>query len=436
MRGIGSLLRPLVALTFALLAIPLVAQATYPIEGYIDAVHPPGGFEVNGRQFVVTSNTSFGSMGSESTSIKNPLRTKLRIGAYVQVAGADPGPFKPLIATTVLIRDDWDSKQSGIGVITRVVSPAPDAIYEADGYLIHITPSTRLSFVGSLDSLADVSENTWLHFSGKRGQDGVVEAAKAQFIPGKPTSFKAVRNVEVPTVKSRPAGAQDAALTSKATGTPTIPSGGEGLQQDEELKIGPGRWHTIPADQPLQERVHRIGTALVPAYQRAMAEDNPSKIHFRFFAIDNNRLRGAICLLDGAILVSRETVERISSDDQLAAVIADGIACNLQRQTARTIMNVRRDLGIEIALDVAEGFVPGIGLGKLALMRNDYDTMAEERLRIALALMQEAGYDPWQAPEAWRLLEHKKVPANLASLPYPDTSCYQFSILNLQYVRR
>jgi hypothetical protein len=33
----------------------------------------------------------------------------------------------PIKATTVLIRDDWNQKLSGIGVITRVVlSPAPD----------------------------------------------------------------------------------------------------------------------------------------------------------------------------------------------------------------------------------------------------------------------------------------------------------------------
>jgi hypothetical protein len=62
--------------------------------------------------------------------------------------------------------------------------------------------------------------------------------------------------------------------------------------------------------------------------------------------------------------------------------------------------------------------------------------LQQERLRIALALMHDAGYDPWQAPQAWRFLEPKKLPANLASLPYPDTSCYQIGILNLQYAQK
>ena len=427
---------PLAALALAVLAVPLPAQTYFPIEGYINGVHPPMGFEVEGRRFDLTPETTFGLMGSDSTSTAGPRREVLRIGVYVQVAGSEPGPFEPIKATTVLIRDDWDRKLSGIGVITRILSPAPIGVFEADGYLIRITPSTELSFLGDLSSLDAVSANTWLHFSGKRGKDGILDAAKAQFIPAKPTQFKAVKDLEIPTVKTRPAGAKDTAMTSKATGTPAAPDDGAALLQDEQLKIGLGRWHTLPADQPLQQRVHRIGMSLVPAYQRAMADDDPSKIHFRFFGVDNNKLRGEACLLDGAVLVSKQTIERLSNDDQLAAVVADGVACNLQRQAARRVLTMRK----EIALDVAGAFVPGVSLAAMFVpgvsTNNQEATMQEERLRIALALMNDAGYDPWQAPEAWRLLEPKKLPANLASVKYPDTSCYQIGILNLQYARK
>jgi hypothetical protein len=52
---------------------------------------------------------------------------------------------------------------------------------------------------------------------------------------------------------------------------------------------------------------------------------------------------------------------------------------------------------------------------------------------VALALMADAGYDPREAPETWRLLEPKQLPANLQSLKYPRLSGYQLGILNLQY---
>jgi len=442
--GATSIFRPLAAFAAAVLAVPLLAQTAYPIEGYISAIHPPMGFEVIGHRFVVTPQTSFGVMGLDSTANDSPLRQSLRIGVYVQVAGSSENlpsiiPFK---ATAIQIRDDWDRKLSGVGVITRVVlSPAPTtAVYEADGYLIRITPSTQLDFLGDLSSLSEVSENTWIHFSGKRDKNGIVEATKAQFIPAKPTKFKAVKDLEIATVKTRPVGAIDDSMTSKATGTPAISNDGAALQQDEQLKIGLGRWHTIPADQPLQQRVHRIGMALVPAYQRAMADDNPSKIHFRFFAVDADKWRADVCLLDGAVLIPKLAEERLKSDDQLAAVLADGVACNLQRQAAREIAMNRAALGAEIAGDVAGAFVPGLGLAIHAtggVAGGDAElALQQERLRIALALMHDAGYDPWQAPQAWRFLEPKKLPANLASLPYPDTSCYQIGILNLQYAQK
>ena len=335
------------ALAFAVLAVPLLAQPTYfPIEGYISLIHHPMGFEVDGRRFEINSRTSFGPMGSNSRSVTSPLRQTLRIGVWVQVAGRDAGPFKPIVATTVLVRDDWNRKLSGIGVITKVLSPAPMAVFEADGYLIRITPSTDLTFLDDLSSLSDVSVNTWINFNGKLGKDGILEAAKARFMPAKPTKFKAVKNLEVATVKTRPAGANDDAMTSEAIGTPAIPDDGASLQQDQEIKIGLGHWHSLPADQPLQQRVHRIGMALVPAYQTAMADDNPSKIHFRFFAVDNHKLRGEICLLDGAILVSKQIVERLKSDDQLAAVLANCVAFNLQRQAAKLVAMNRAAWGV------------------------------------------------------------------------------------------
>jgi len=436
----SSFLRLLTALAVAVFVAPVLGQSSYfPIEGYINVLRSPTSFEVGGRWFAVSRETGFGVMGSNSASAESALRSSLRIGVYVQVEGRDEGPIKPFMAQTVMIRDDWGEKIGGVGVITRVVAPGPTPVFEADGYFVLITTATRATFLGGLNSLDDVSENTWLQFSGRRGKDGVLEATKVQFFPAKPTKFKAVKGLEIATVKTRPAGAKDGSTTSEAAGTPAALTDGVALRQDEQVKIGLGRWHTLPADQPLQERLHRIGMALVPAYQKALADDDPSKIHFRFFAVDNSKERGAICLLDGAVLVSTQAIERLSIDDELAAVVADGVACNLQRQAARTVAAVRTELGIDLALDIAGAFIPGVGLARVGLgvgRGDEEEAMEEERLRIGLALMRDAGFDPWQAPEGWRFLEPKKLPAKLASLKYPDSSCYQIGILNLQYARK
>ena len=59
--------------------------------------------------------------------------------------------------------------------------------------------------------------------------------------------------------------------------------------------------------------------------------------------------------------------------------------------------------------------------------------MREQRGRVALSLVAVGGFDPWQAPEAWRLLSPKHLPSDTNSLKYSDLSGYQLGILNLQY---
>ncbi|HKF46127.1 MAG TPA: DUF5666 domain-containing protein [Terracidiphilus sp.] len=412
----------------------LPAQVTFAVEGYVTSAHLPASFQAGGRTVVLTRQTAFGFTGSDIISAQHPARQSLRVGAYVQVAGSNEDFVKPIAATEILVRDDAHGKLSGIGVISRVVSPEPDPVYEADGYQIQITPATKVAFAGDLDSLRDITVNDWIHFTGKRNANGILEASHVQFIPPKPTKFKAIKGVEVQPVEMRPANAPSN-FKAPAASAASNSFDGASLAEDEKVKNGLlGRWHTIPADQPLQQRVHRIGMAMVPEYQRQMDDADTSKIHFRFFAVDDKKLRTAEVLQDGIILVSMQMIERLRNDDQLAAVLGDGIASNLQRQGARVVADNR----ILFATGFAEAAFPPLALGGFVHSGSSEDLeekLQEERLRIALALMKDAGYDPWQAPEAWRLLEPKKLPANLASLEYPETSAYQIGILDLQYPR-
>jgi hypothetical protein len=100
----------------------------------------------------------------------------------------------------------------------------------------------------------------------------------------------------------------------------------------------------------------------------------------------------------------------------------------------------RAALAALIAGDMAGAFVPGLGAAVRGVAggaeADAEEVMLEERLRISLALMKDAGFNPWQAPQGWRLLDPKKLPANPAMIPYPDTSCYQIEILNLQYATK
>jgi len=123
----------------------------------------------------------------------------------------------------------------------------------------------------------------------------------------------------------------------------------------------------------------------------------------------------------------------MQNDSQLAAILADAIACALEKQTYR----MRNADAAITAGNVASwaSFVPVIGL-PIALASTGTGTtqlfiiLKEEHQsgRVSLGLLKDAGYDIDQAPVAWWLLASKK-PLPLTKIPVPDRSIYLYRTL-------
>ena len=429
------------ASTLALTAsanIKAVGSDFYIYEGYVTSVDSSGVFIIDGDRYALTPNTLFGLLDEGQVVANSPLRQRIQPGVYVKAKVERPWNSKVVgQAFWVLVRPDWDLKIAGFGVIDKIVSDGTEPVYRADGYFIRVPAAAKLKFKGSLNSLAEVGTNTWMSFEGKPTEDGLVVADSATFFPAKPTQFKAVPVIEVQRVDLKRANDKNDASVQSAAGTIASSEGGADLQEDKKVRIGVfGRWHTLPATQPIQQRVDRIGMSLIPMYQRGMKDDDPSKIHFRFFAMDDKSTRRETCLLDGAILIPTQVLDQLQNDDQVAAVLADGVAYNLQRQAIRTVVEMRKALALSTATNVVADALPVVGLvmsGAGMAQGDDQTELVQERARIALALMQDAGYDLHQAPEAWRLLSVKALPKDLSKLKYPEMSQYQLNTIYLQY---
>ena len=410
----------------------------FAVGGYVTNLHPAGGFDVNGEQVVVGHATTFGLAGDSQAATDSPLRDAVRVGTYVFVSGEFHGKPKILTAETVRLRDDWDWKLAGMGVIDRVICEGPEPVFQADGYRIRITAATKMAFRGSLKTLADAGTNIWLRYEGVRDKNGVLVATEAEFIPAKPAKVKAIAGIEKFEMGPRAANAEQRKLQQPAPAEPIYLKADGSLNQDAEARLYQfGGWQRIPMDPPLQARVRRVGMSLVPAYQKQLPAGHPSRIDFRFYAVDAAKFHADVCSFEGLVLIPMQMVERLKSDDQLAAILADGVAYNLQRQGARLIGDSRAINGAQLASGIAGAVVPGFfavtALGAAAAEARIEIQMEEQRGRVALALMADAGYDPRQAPEAWRLLAPRTLPADLSSLKYPNRSGYQLGILNLQY---
>jgi len=346
-----------------------------------------------------------------------------------QTADADPQQDQPANSSGTSAEHS-DQKLSGLSVILKVSSLASDPLFEADGYRIRIAPDAEITFAGSLQVLSDVGPNTWIRFSGVRDDTGVLVARKAEFFPaGARKWLTAMGPTKLKQTPDYQPISQDSLLDS------------DGHFANPHTKVrmsdgGPCGWHRVPANQPLQERVERIGMSIVPAYQKLLPLESPSRIPFRFYAVADDKIRSVFACNTGLVLVPKNVVERLQNDDQLAAVLANGVAMHLQRQLV-TLATLQSAAGgaefAALALPPA-GFIAGDAA--LGIVDHELAVRFEREIaRIALQLIADAGYDPWQAPEAWRILAPNDLPKDPQSLKYTRQGKYQLSILNVQYKR-
>jgi hypothetical protein len=393
------------------------------VKGHITSLSLPSGFAVNGRKAAIDPFTTYRFINEKGVKLSDASVTALQLGAEVTVMGAKS---KGIVhASAVYVLDDTTERISGFGLVDKVIATRPDLLVRADGYRIRVGPNTATSFSGSLKSLADVNTNTWVKYEGKLDRGGSLVPTHLAFYPGKTGKRGG----------SMPASQQEVLAQNNLLDTNGNFHNIHSKYRLNQLNGNCG-WHWAPVDPAVQKRVARIGASLVPAYQKQLAENDPAKIAYRFYVVQEPQFRSDFGCSSGLVLVPEAVVKRLKSDDQLAAVLADGISANLELQSARLIAQLWSITGIEIAADVAAGFS---GWGLLAqegvdVAKRVVDTrFIEQRGRMALALMADAGYDPWAAPEAWRILGPRKLPKNPSKLKYGLLGTYQLAILHEEY---
>jgi hypothetical protein len=397
-------------------------SSQYPtpvITGYVTRAVSGSDFDVNAIRVICGPDTRFGSSAgafyeSGCPEVAPAFGQKIDVYGHVNkkkgTVAAERLEIKPIA------RDDI----SGFAVIDAVVGTgagaAGTAQVRADGYRILVTAGTEVSFEAPLGSMADVMTNVWIEYDAKARPDGVLVARRAKFsqnlISDKEDAMRAKSEYDPAAV---PAEAKQN-VVAIAVGIPPDPK-----------KIPP--W----PDQEMQERLNAVGEKLVPAYQHQLAASDPSRIEFRFQLTDGKRWPLVMTLPSGIILVPHQVVERMENDSQLAEVLADAIACALEKQTYR--MRLASAAVTTGALASWAEFVPliggpaalaGIGSGttQLVVIRKE----EHQSGRVSLDLMYDAGYDVREAPMAWWLLNSRK-PKPVEEIDMPDRAAYLYRII-------
>jgi hypothetical protein len=405
-------------LCLAATAFPQDEPTTPVLSGYVTRAASGSDFDVNGIRILCGPDTHTELPAGDAYTPGCPQNPPF-LGQMVDVYGHSKKKLNAIVADRLDVKPLPHAEISGYAVIDAVTEATnlSGAIQiRADGYPILISPSTAVAFDPPLRSIADVMTNVWVEYDAKPATGGVFLARSAEFsqnfVTDREGSMRAKTEYD------------PGAVPLNAKQNPVAIA--VGVHPDPK-KIPP--W----PDLAMQNRLNAIGQKLVPAWQRHLAPDDPSRIDFRFQLTDGKRWPAVLALPSGIILVPHEAVERLENDSQVAEILADSIACVLEKQTYRLRVASAAITAGSVAswaeiVPVISGpaALAGIGSGTAQIVA----VRKEERQsgRVSLGLLHDAGYDISQAPVAWWLLNSRK-PRPASSIAMPDRAAYLYRTL-------
>ena len=397
-------------------SVAVLAQDSPALIGFVTDTGTATAYRVNDVKVLctplVTEEVVHGSKGGDKAC---PDRI---LGERVEVFGLFNRATNSIQAKRVESEHPKDLSVVGFALIDRVLqAPANGTVLvRADGYPLSLTAATTLSYAGNLKhSLVSAQTNTWIRYRGILRSDGIVTANTAALFPN-------VIDKREEDLRTR--NEFDAAGVREEQRQGSMNKFFRGLNGKR-----------IPAydDEEMQQRIRSIGERLVPAYQRALPADDPSKINFRFQLVDQPKLNDELSFPNGIILMPYQVLTRLGdSDSRVAAVLASGIAEVLGKQALRQASAFRGIQATELIGDGLGFIVPGAsivtGIAGYGSAKTVKRHGVEQSDRVALALMHDAGFDLGQAPLAWWTLAERSG-QTLAETGLPERTTDDYGIL-------
>lgn len=317
-----------VLLAGGMFAVPAVlAQEQEPpvLEGYVTRVASNSDFDVNGYHVLCGADTvnHLHSSSGETLSYNGCPQDTLYLGKPMKIYGSLKQrklfvQATRIEATPVLVATVRGSAVIEALVPQRAPSAKPDSLLlRADGYQIQITKETKISLTRSVSTLAALKAGDWIDYEGRQDATGLVTATSAVIGQNVPTKAEARTSV------------------GEEYDPSTVPPDAKQKKINKVFRIYDPKKFPPFRDPAMQARIERIGNSLIPAFQRALPDNDPAKVNFRFQLIDTELFAGAFPLQSGIILIPHQTVEHMQNDSQIASIIGESIAYILEYQAFR-----------------------------------------------------------------------------------------------------
>jgi len=387
------------------------------IRGYITSVTSATQFEI--EDYRISRDDGF-VLDFENASPDLQFKLEdIRVGVEVEIRGTFDDETGELKAKTIKIDMDQFKPHKQTAILSQPPAGVEHleegwaGVFLVDDQRIRVTPQTQILFrltnrekklakksvktaqdeaaFEPLKSLADVTIGMAMTYEGRRESDGTINATRVEF----------ARNDLEP-------GEKKIWDSLKVTTKPF--SAAQGLAG--ELKIAQiGKFKTVP-DQEVENYVNKIGQQLVPEYQRSLAPNDPGKIPFRFFVVQQ-KTPNAFALPNGIVVIHSSMFDILENEAQFAAIVGHEIAHAVQEHTWRSQQyqkGKRTMLAIGAAIAAAYGqYAVQDALTLVqAAMQNGYQRNLENQSdRLGLEYMVNAGYDPREAPRVWKEMTNK-----------------------------
>lgn len=367
------------------------------LNGYVTAVNLPDSFRLDELTIRTTPKTNiFAIDGAQDLQL--PDLSTVFVGSHVIIHGKVDTQKQELLADRIeIFAEQLPRKAAGGGLMDSSTSLTPSGqrwtgAVIADGYRLTITPKTSVTLPAGVTDPAGLTVNTWVKYKAERHQNGSLVASDIEFFP-----------FERPDKEQKYAKSSDFRIDPPDYDK-RIPGKAHGL----------ARTATILADRELADHVTKVGESLIPAWQKSLADNDPAKVHFHFWILQENwAFKHTLSDEAGTVLVPTNVLARLKNDAQLAALLSSDIAAAIQQDAFRNLSKKHTEEILGLAALGGAGLTGAVVVGKV------YDTavwtpMIERQYRVGMSYMAAAGYDVRQAPEALRQVDEKHADENEA----------------------
>lgn len=274
--------------------------------------------------------------------------------------------------------ENWEIKVDGY------LDKISDEQAFVDGQVVALAPGASLTGVKewkgkTFTSLSEIPPGSLLDVKGLRQSSGIVLIKQGEV---KPNKFKV----------------NEEALIKAVQAGLVLPTNG---QPGAGVKIGE-KTYKLSENLELNGYVNKVGNRVTPRYLRKLATDDPNKILFRFYVIEDET-PNAFALPDGSVFVYTGLLQRLSNEAQLAMVIGHEIAHVTNEHSRRTLETAQKQ-ALWLSLAGAAGgqlgmLVAQVGYG---LLQNKFSRELEDQAdRVGIYYAWEADYDVREAPRMW-----------------------------------